>query len=91
MSERMHLSRRQFLKTGSVAAGCGLFGLPDLKGGPASVDSDHDGMPDEWETAHGLDPSNKDDGNKTNLSADSYTNLEMYLNELAGDRVEWVK
>jgi hypothetical protein len=25
------------------------------------------------------------DGNKTNLSKVGYTNLEMYLNELAGD------
>ena len=66
-------------------------GLPDIKGGPVSVDSDHDGMSDTWEKAHGLDPSNKDDGKKTNLSADSYTNLEMYLNELAGDPVKWAK
>jgi pectate lyase len=61
---------------------------PNLQSGPVPVDSDHDGMPDEWETAHGLDPSNKDDGDKTNLSAEGYTNLEMYLNELAGDPVK---
>jgi len=61
-------------------------GWPELKSAAAPADSDHDGMPDEWETAHGLDPSNKEDGNKTNMSADGYTNLEMYLNELAGDR-----
>jgi hypothetical protein len=66
-------------------------GLPDLKGGPASVDSDHDGIPDAWETAHSLDPSNKDDGKKTNLSAEGYTNLDTYLNELAGDPVKWAK
>jgi pectate lyase len=66
-------------------------GWPNLKGASAPVDSDHDGMSDAWEKAHGLDPSNKDDGKKTNLSADSYTNLEMYLNELAGDPVKWAK
>ncbi|MBA7603082.1 hypothetical protein ES703_10185 [subsurface metagenome] len=27
MTDRIHLSRRQFLKTGSIAAGCGLLGL----------------------------------------------------------------
>jgi hypothetical protein len=48
-------------------------------------------MPDAWEKAHGLDPSNKGDGNKTNLSANGYTNVEMYLNELAGDPVKWAK
>lgn len=60
-------------------------GWPNLQSGPTHVDSNHDGMPDAWETVHGLDPSNKDDGKKTNLSADSFTNLEMYLSELAGD------
>lgn len=61
----------------------------NFKGGTAPADSDHDGMPDEWETAHGLDPKNAADGATVSLSADDYTNLEMYLNELAGDRVEY--
>jgi hypothetical protein len=75
----------------------GLPGLPDNEadvGGleeypvierPENWDSDHDGMPDAWETAHGLDPSDPEDRNNTNLSKVGYTNLEMYLNELAGD------
>lgn len=52
---------------------------------PAGWDTDHDGIPDAWEKAHGLNPSDASDGNKTNLSKLGYTNLEMYLNELAGD------
>jgi hypothetical protein len=52
---------------------------------PAGFDSDHDGMPDTWEKAHGLNPSDASDGNETTLSPIGYTNLEMYLNELAGD------
>ena len=52
-------------------------------------DTDHDGMPDEWENSHGLDPNQADDRNGTNLSSDGYTNLEMYLDELAGDQVRW--
>lgn len=52
---------------------------------PATWDTDHDGIPEDWERAHGLDPSNAADGNATNLSRIGYTNLEMYLNELAGD------
>ena len=51
----------------------------------ADWDSDHDGMPDYWEVSHGLDPFDASDGNGTNLSRLGYTNLEMYLNELAGD------
>ena len=55
-------------------------GLPDLKGGPASVDSDHDGMPDAWEIMKGLDPNNADDRN--NVAADGYTMLENHLNSI---------
>jgi len=81
----------------------GLPGLPDneadvggLESYPvekraADWDSDHDGMPDAWEKKHGLNPASKDDADKTTLSADGYTNLEMYLNELAGDPVKWAK
>jgi hypothetical protein len=60
---------------------------PDLAAGaPAPPpDSDHDGMPDAWEKAHGLDPNNDDDG--ATLSPNGYTNLENYLNELAGDPI----
>ena len=78
-------------KDGIITTPSDVGGWPNLKGASAPVDSDHDGMSDAWEKAHGLDPSNKDDGKKTNLSADSYTNLEMYLNELAGDPVKWAK
>lgn len=61
----------------------------NFKGGSAPTDSDHDGMPDEWEKARGLDPNNSSDGAIVSLSADDYTNVEMYLNELAGDPVEY--
>ncbi|MBN1757145.1 MAG: hypothetical protein JW863_02440, partial [Chitinispirillaceae bacterium] len=61
-------------------------GIPDA----TDPDDDNDGMPDDWESEHGLDPNSADDRNGTNHSTDGYTNLEMYLNELAGDPVEWV-
>ena len=60
-----------------------------FKSGTAKADTDRDGMPDVWETAHGLDPDNPSDGAVVSLSGDDYTNLEMYLNELAGDPVEF--
>jgi pectate lyase len=53
---------------------------PALRSAPALVDSDSDGMPDEWEKKNGLDPS-KADANGNKLHA-FYTNIEVYLNEL---------
>lgn len=50
---------------------------------PAGWDNDGDGMPADWEVAHGLDPVVAD--NNGDFDADGYTNLEEYLNELA----EW--
>jgi hypothetical protein len=60
---------------------------PDLQTGapPSPPDSDHDGMPDAWEKAHNLNAQNADDGKS--VARNGYTNLENYLNELAGDEV----
>ena len=55
--------------------------------GTPPIDTDRDGMPDSWEEKYGLNPHDANDRNGTELSADGYTNLEMYLNELAGDPV----
>lgn len=54
---------------------------PALNSLPAPTDTDHDGMPDDWETAHGSNPNNAADRN--NISTDGYTLLEVYLNSLA--------
>jgi Protein of unknown function (DUF3826) len=56
-------------------------GLPEYKSGEAPLDTDHDGIPDEWEKAHGLDPKNPADGSA--FRRDGYTNLEAWLYELA--------
>ena len=60
---------------------------PDLAAGasPPPADSDHDGMPDAWEKAHGLAPDDPRDG--AVVAANGYTHLENYLNELAGDPI----
>lgn len=50
---------------------------------PDNFDTDKDGMPDAFETEHGLNPQDPSDGNGTNLSNEGYTNLEVYLNELS--------
>jgi hypothetical protein len=53
----------------------------------APVDTDADGMPDDWERSHGLNPSLHDPHAKS-LSPNGYSNLEFYLNELAEARVQ---
>lgn len=60
-----------------------------FKGGEAPLDTDHDGMPDEWETLHGLNPEDASDNSVITLSAEGYTNIEMYLNELMNDPLVW--
>ncbi len=52
-------------------------GWPTLASEPAPTDTDKDGMPDYWELAMGLNPSNPNDRNLTN--ALGYTMLEEYL------------
>ena len=52
-----------------------------VNGGPAPLDTDRDGMPDQWETDRGLDPTVADDAGDDD--GDGYTNIEEYLNCLA--------
>ena len=54
-------------------------GLTEYKSLPAPVDSDNDGMPDEWEKRFGLNPDDMSDGPK-DADADGYTNVEEWLN-----------
>lgn len=57
-------------------------GYPAMSGGPDPPDGDGDGMPDAWERARGLDPSNAADG-AGDRDDDGYTNVEEYLFTLA--------
>lgn len=60
-------------------------GWPALNSWPALTDSDHDGMPDLWETSHGLNPNDASDGDGNTLDPNydpNYTNLEVYLDWL---------
>lgn len=55
-------------------------GWPVLKTAPAPRDTDHDGMPDEWERRQRLDP--RDPIDRNDRRPDGSTNLEQYLNSL---------
>ena len=57
-------------------------GFPAMDAGAPPMDSDHDGMPDEWERKLGLNPKNPSDGS-ADPNGNGYTNLEEYLHALA--------
>jgi pectate lyase len=52
---------------------------PVLASAAAPLDTDGDGMPDEWEIRYGLNPNDPRDGNR-DANGDGYTNIEEYLN-----------
>lgn len=54
-------------------------GYPDYKGNPYK-DSDNDGIPDTWETAHGLNPHDAADA--AMITKSGYSNIEIYLNSV---------
>jgi hypothetical protein len=53
---------------------------PELISTAYPTDTDRDGMPDDWEIDHGLNPNNPDDRN--NLNSEGYTMLEVYMNSI---------
>ena len=64
--------------------------LRSLNATPASKDSDEDGIPDRWETSHGLNPGDPDDASHFVQRGESagdrhlgYTFVEYYINERA--------
>jgi pectate lyase len=58
-------------------------GYPNLAEGTPAANSDHDGMPDEWERRMNLNPNDASDGGG-DLDSDGYTNIEEYLHSLPG-------
>jgi lysophospholipase L1-like esterase/pectate lyase len=66
---------------GLIDSQSAVGGWPELKSLPAPADSDHDGMPDDWEGANRLDSADALDGAQ-DADSDGYTNLEEYLNSL---------
>jgi len=65
-------------KGGIVHSQAEVGGWPDYRPGESERDSDSDGMPDEWELKHGLDPHRPDNNGDDNRNG--YANIEEFLN-----------
>jgi hypothetical protein len=68
-------------KQGIITDVSQVGGYPEYKGTPYK-DSDGDGMPDEYEIKHGLNPHDAKDAYAYPKNGGGYTNIEIYLNSL---------
>jgi hypothetical protein len=68
-------------KNGIIADINQVGGYPDYKGTPYK-DSDNDGMPDAYETKHGLNPKSTADATALAKNGGGYTNIEVYLDSV---------
>jgi len=84
------------VRTGKVTYDKGILtdiqqvgGYPEYKGTPYK-DSDGDGIPDDWETAHGLNPHDPSDAT-TDLNGDGYSNIEEFINgtDPQSKKIDW--
>ncbi|MEO6435265.1 MAG: polysaccharide lyase [Tepidisphaeraceae bacterium] len=62
---------------GIITSPADVGGYPQYQGEPHK-DADKDGMPDDWESKHGLNPADASDAAK-DLSGDGYSNIEKFL------------
>lgn len=76
--EQMRTGKMLF-NNGIILTPADVGGWPAYASASAPADTDHDGMPDEWERQHGLNPTDASDG-PTDADKDGYTNLEEFLN-----------
>ena len=75
-------------KKGIITDICQVGGYPEYKG-TSYLDTDGDGMPDEWEIANGLNPNDASDAN-LDCTGDGYTNIEKYINGISTkSRIDW--
>ena len=65
---------------GIIDSQADVGGWPQLESKAAPLDTDRDGIPDQWEEDNGLNINDASDRNLTN--AQGYTMLEVYINSL---------
>jgi hypothetical protein len=84
---------RSYTYKGSKLGGLGIIdsqkdvgGWPALTSKTKPIDTDNDGIPDDWETANGLNPNNAADAVLYTIDTKGYyTNIEVYCNSLVED------
>jgi hypothetical protein len=67
-------------RPGIIDSPSAVGGWPVYSSGRAPIDTDNDGIPDEWEKKNNLNPRDEADANVIGKSG--YTMLEVYLNSL---------
>ena len=78
----------QLIDKGIITDITQVGGYPDYEGKPYA-DADSDGMPDDWEKQHALDPNDASDAAK-DVSGDGYCNVEKYIYGIdPGKKTDW--
>lgn len=79
----------EYVAKGYVTNPSEVGGWPEYKGTP-HADADQDGLPDAWETSHGLNPRDAADATQ-DLNGDGYTNIEDFINGLdpRAPKIDW--
>lgn len=79
----------QLIPRGIITHPSQVGGYPEYRGEPY-LDTDRDGMPDAWETAHGLNPRDPADA-AADANGDGYTNIEKFLHGLdpRAAKIDW--
>jgi len=78
--ETVHNVPNPSLICGIIDSQTDVGGWPVLESTTAPADSDHDGMPDDWEIANSLNPYDSTDART--YAPDGYTMIEKYINSL---------
>lgn len=68
---------------GLITSPSEVGGYPKYNSDVPKLDSDGDGLPDEYEFQHNLNPYDAGDGKS--ITKNGYTNLELYLNGIVSD------
>lgn len=79
--EEVRTGTAKFGANGIITTPKDVGGWPKLKSAEPPADADEDGMPDDWEKAHDLNPDDASDAAK-DRDDDGYTNIEEYVNGL---------
>ena len=75
-------------KMGIITDVSQVGGYPEYKGKPYK-DSDNDGMPDDWEKKHKLNPQDPGDA-VLDMNGDGYSNIEKFIHNIdPAKKVDW--